>query len=84
MQEILKEIETAVYDGDEDLVVELTKKALEDGVEPQAIISDAGVPALNQLGEDFNNLIAFLPELMLGGDCMKALDRDLHALYAGC
>lgn len=31
MQEILKEIETAVYDGDEDLVVELTKKALEDG-----------------------------------------------------
>ena len=73
MQEFLKEIETAVYDGDEDLVVELTKKALEDGVEPQAIISDAGVPALNQLGEDFNNLIAFLPELMLGGDCMKAL-----------
>ena len=73
MQELLKEIETAVYDGDEDLVVELTKKALEGGVEPQSIISDAGVPALNQLGEDFNNLIAFLPELMLGGDCMKAL-----------
>ena len=26
MPEILKEIETAVYDGDEDLVVELTRE----------------------------------------------------------
>ena len=73
MEEILKEIETAVYDGDEDLVVELTQKALDAVVAPEKIISDAGVPALNQLGEDFNNLIAFLPELMIGGDCMKAL-----------
>ena len=37
------------------------------------IINKGGVPALTQLGEDFNNLMAFLPELMIGGDCMKAL-----------
>ena len=73
MEEILKEIETAVYDGEEDLVVELTEKALAAGIAPQDIINKGGVPALNQLGEDFNNLMAFLPELMIGGDCMKAL-----------
>lgn len=73
MEEILKQIEEAVYNGEEENIRDLVQKALDAGVNPQSIIQDAGVPALNQLGEDFNNLIAFLPELMLAGDCMKEL-----------
>lgn len=73
MEEILKQIEEAVYNGEEESIRDLVQKALDAGVEPAKIIQDAGVPALNQLGEDFNNLIAFLPELMLAGDCMKEL-----------
>ncbi len=73
MADYLTQIEAAVYDGDEDLVVELVEKALADGVDPEAIIQDGGVAALNRLGDDFNNMIAFLPELMIGGECMKKL-----------
>ena len=73
MAEYLAQIEEAVYDGDEDLVMELVQKALDDGVDPEAIIQEGGVAALNRLGEDFNNMVAFLPELMIGGECMKGL-----------
>lgn len=73
MAEYLSQIEEAVYDGDEDLVVELVEKALAEGVDPEAIIQDGGVAALNRLGDDFNNMVAFLPELMVGGECMKHL-----------
>lgn len=69
----LAQIEEAVYDGDEDLVKELVEKALEAGEDPEAIIQEGGVAALNRLGDDFNNMIAFLPELMIGGECMKSL-----------
>ena len=73
MAEYLAQIEEAVYDGDEDLVKELVEKALEAGEDPEAIIQDGGVAALNRLGDDFNNMIAFLPELMIGGECGKSL-----------
>ena len=73
MADYLTQIEAAVYDGDEDLVVELVEKALADGVDPEAIIQDGGVAALNRLGDDFNNMMAFLPELMIGGEFMKKL-----------
>lgn len=73
MAEILTQIEAAVYDGDKEVVKELVQKALDAGVDPEEIIQEGGVAALNRLGEDFNNLVAFLPEMMLGGECMKSL-----------
>ncbi len=73
MKDYIKEIEEAIYDGEEDDVIALAEEAIEAGIDPESLIQDAGVSAMNRLGDDFNNLIAFLPELMIGGDCMKAL-----------
>lgn len=73
MKDILQKIKDAVYNGEESDVKKYVQQALEQGIKPQDIIKDGGVPALNQLGEDFNNLTAFLPELMIAGDCMKIL-----------
>ncbi|MDR2493111.1 MAG: cobalamin-dependent protein [Coriobacteriales bacterium] len=73
MDDILAKISEAVYEGEEEEVVRLVSQALEQGTDPQTIIQEGGVPALSRLGEDFNNEEVFLPELMLGGDCMKAL-----------
>ncbi len=73
MSEYLSQIEEAIYDGDEDLVLELGKKALEAGVDPDQIINEGGVKALDRLGEDFNNMVVFLPELMIAGECMQNL-----------
>lgn len=73
MDEILKRIEEAVYDGEDDMIEELVQEALDAGVSPEDIIQEGGVAALDKLGEAFNNLEAFLPELMIAGDCMKML-----------
>lgn len=73
MDEILKRIEEAVYDGEDDMIEELVQEALDAGVSPEDIIQEGGVVALDKLGEAFNNLEAFLLELMIAGDCMKML-----------
>lgn len=73
MEDILQKIRDVVYNGEEDAVRDYVQKALDQGIKPQTIILEGGVPALDQLGEDFNNLVAFLPELMIAGDCMKML-----------
>ena len=73
MSDLLNKIADAVYEGDEDLVVELANQAVEEGVQPEDIINQGGVIGLERLGEDFNNMEVFLPELMLGGDAMHAL-----------
>jgi len=73
MDEILKRIEEAVYDGEDDMIEALVQEALDAGVSAEDIIQEGGVVALDKLGEAFNNLEAFLPELMIAGDCMKML-----------
>lgn len=73
MQELLEKIRDAVYNGEDDEVKGLVEQAIEAGNSPEDIISKGGVPALDQLGVEFNNLEAFLPELMLAGDAMKVL-----------
>ena len=77
MEDILKKISEAVYEGEEEEVAELVKQALEQGVDPETIIQDGGVPALNRLGDDFSNEEVFLPELMLGGSCMQILIAEI-------
>jgi trimethylamine corrinoid protein len=73
MSEVFKEISQAIYDGDADIVVELAQKAIEGKIAPNDIIEQGGVNGLERLGDAFNEMEAFLPELMLGGDAMKAL-----------
>ncbi|MDO4478114.1 MAG: corrinoid protein [Lachnospiraceae bacterium] len=83
MEEILKQMEEAIYDGDDELLDELMDKALEMGITPEDMIQEAGIKALDRLGDDFNNLMVFLPELMLGGECMKQLLDRVTPLMGG-
>lgn len=78
MEEMLKRIEEAIYDGDDEAIEGLVKEALDAGISPQDIIQKGGVVALDRLGEDFNNLVVFLPELMIAGDCMKILIETVN------
>ncbi|MDR1949071.1 MAG: cobalamin-dependent protein [Spirochaetaceae bacterium] len=72
MDEVLKKIEEAIYGGEEESVSKLVQEALDTGNSPHGII-ESGVIALDRLGTDFDNLVAFLPDLMIAGDCMKIL-----------
>jgi methylmalonyl-CoA mutase cobalamin-binding domain/chain len=73
MSEILQQIEASVYNGEDDQIEALVKQALDEGIQAEKIIQDGGVKALERLGNDFNDMIVFLPELMLAGDTMRIL-----------
>ena len=73
MEKYLNAIIEAVYDGDEDETLEAVDAALEAGVSAEDIINKGGVIALEKLGKAFDDMEAFLPDMMLGGECMHAL-----------
>ena len=72
-EDILLKIKEAVYNGEDEEAVELAEQSLEAGISPTDIIDKGGAAALDQLGQEFDRLEVFLPEVMLGGDAMKAL-----------
>lgn len=73
MNKYLSAIIEGVYGGDEDETLEAVNAALEAGVSAEDIINEGGVIALEKLGKAFDDMEAFLPDMMLGGECMHAL-----------
>jgi len=51
----------------------MTQKALDQGMDPLAIIEEILVPALTEIGEKFQKFEIFLPELMMAGEAAEAM-----------
>ena len=83
MPSIFERIAEAVYDGDCDQVALLAQEVLEQNIDANEAINRGGVIALERLGEAFDNLEVFLPELMLGGEAMKVLIDKLSVRFQG-
>lgn len=81
--DILKNLADAIAEGDEDLAVELTKKAVDAGLEPVKIINDGLTVGINVVGERFGAGEYFLPDLLLGAKAMEAGINILEPLMAG-
>ena len=73
LEKYYEAISEAVYDGDDEETLVAVEAALEAGCPPEDIINKGGVAALERLGKDFDEMNAFLPDMMLGGEAMHAL-----------
>lgn len=68
-------ISKAIVDGDEDVVVELTQKALKENIEAKQILDEGLIPGIEKVGELFGAGEYFLPELLVSGEAMfKAIE----------
>jgi corrinoid protein of di/trimethylamine methyltransferase len=67
----LKNLYEAIIDGNLDLSVNTTRQALNDGVDPQVIIHDYMVAAMERIGYMFEKCELFVPELLLAARAMK-------------
>ncbi|MFH1480140.1 MAG: dihydropteroate synthase, partial [Pseudomonadota bacterium] len=65
-------LKEAVIDGRRKEAVALTQRALESGVDPQAVIDRYLIPALNIVGERFEHRKIFVPEMMMAAKSMQA------------
>jgi len=70
---IITDLSSALKNGQTDEAKQMTQKALEQGMEPLAIIEEILVPALTEIGEKFQTFEIFLPELMMAGEAAEAM-----------
>jgi corrinoid protein of di/trimethylamine methyltransferase len=83
-EELYKEMAQCIIDGDSDKSVELAQKAIELNMHPLEAITKGFVVGVNYIGDQFGKGEAFLPELVMAGEAMKAavatLDPELRKL----
>ena len=77
-KEVAQTLSTALAGGDSDAAAAATEEALAAGVDPLALIQEVVVPTLVDVGERFENLDIFLPELMAAGEAGNACSRIIE------
>jgi len=84
------ELTNSIVEGQVAEATGLTQKALSAQVPAKEILDNGLLPAMNQVGSDFESGEIFLPELLMAGDAMKASIELLRpglsstgAAYAG-
>ena len=76
--ELFQKMSQSILDGDSDAATALAKQAIESGIDPLEAISKGFVVGVNQVGESFACGQAFLPELVMAGEAMKAAVATLE------
>lgn len=71
-EEMYKKLAQAVIDGEAEDAVILAQQALDEGLDPQACITDGLTKGIQKVGELFGSGEYYLPELIIGADAMKA------------
>jgi corrinoid protein of di/trimethylamine methyltransferase len=72
----------AVLTGDAASAVEITNAALAAGVEPQRLVNDLMIPAMDEVGRRFEDSEYFVPELLIAARAMKGSLEILRPLLA--
>jgi len=73
----------AIVDGKSDEAVAATKEGIANGIEPQDLINGQMVRAMGEVGRQFQDGKAFVPQLLMAGRAMKAALELLKPLLAG-
>ncbi|MFN2168363.1 MAG: B12-binding domain-containing protein, partial [Anaerolineae bacterium] len=71
-EELFKKMAQAVIDGDDDEAAALAQQALDEGIPPLEAINQGFTPGMDTVGELYSTGEYFLPDLILGGEAMKA------------
>ncbi len=67
----LKQLYDSVLNGDAKAAVEVTQTALDAGVDPQQLVTEQMIPAMDEVGRRFENNEYFVPELLIAARAMK-------------
>jgi 5-methyltetrahydrofolate--homocysteine methyltransferase len=79
--EILKEISIQLQLGNDEKVLELTKQAIEQKIDPKIILSNGLVSGMDVIGEQFRNHEIFIPEVLLAARAMNVGMNQLKPLF---
>lgn len=71
-KELFERMKQSIIDGDSDISAQLAAQALQEGIDPLQAITEGYVPGIDHVGHEFAEGNAFLPELVMSGEAMKA------------
>jgi 5-methyltetrahydrofolate--homocysteine methyltransferase len=80
--EILQGLYDQTLVGNKPAVVELTEQGLEEGLEPETMLFEALIPALEEVGARFERGDFFVPEMLIAGRAMTGALDLLRPLLA--
>jgi corrinoid protein of di/trimethylamine methyltransferase len=70
--DLFRQMAQSIIDGEDEEAERLAHKAIAQGVDPLEAINQGFVAGIDQVGERFSCGDAFLPELVMAGEAMKA------------
>jgi 5-methyltetrahydrofolate--homocysteine methyltransferase len=72
MDDKLQTIYLAIVDGDQDAAQEAIRSALDGGLKPAQILSEAMIPAMGEVGRLFESGECFVPEMLIAARAMQS------------
>jgi 5-methyltetrahydrofolate--homocysteine methyltransferase len=82
MADILQQIASNLYDGEDETVAELVQKALDQGMSPDEVLQDGLIAGMDEVGRDFKAGELFVPEVLIAARAMHAGMGVLRPLLA--
>ncbi len=79
---MLDAIKQAVLDGEMEQAVELTEKAISQGLTAQKILDEALTSAMDIVGKEYENGDRYVPEMLISAEAMKGALAKLQPLLA--
>lgn len=83
MEKELNALYDAIVAGKLEPAVEITRNAIDRGVEPQLIINNYMIKAMGEIGQRFQDGKAFVPQLLMSARAMKGALELLKPLLQG-
>jgi 5-methyltetrahydrofolate--homocysteine methyltransferase len=72
MDDLLRQLEESIYKGNALEAKQFSQKSLERGVAPTIILEKGMIPAMQRIGEDFSEGVAYIPDLLVSARAMRA------------
>jgi 5-methyltetrahydrofolate--homocysteine methyltransferase len=82
MADVLQDIASSLYKGENEAVAELVQKALDQGLAPQDVLSGGLIAGMDEVGKDFKAGELFVPEVLIAARAMHAGMGVLRPLLA--
>lgn len=80
---ILEQIASSLYKGEDKVVADLVQQALDQGLTPAEILNDGLIAGMDEVGRDFKAGQLFVPEVLIAARAMHAGMNILRPLLVG-
>jgi 5-methyltetrahydrofolate--homocysteine methyltransferase len=81
--DLLASIKESLINMDRGKVVELTRKALDDGIKPEEILGGALTPGMELVGQSYERDEIFIPEMLMSAEAMQGAMELLRPVLTG-